>query len=320
MASKKLKVLALIDLPSPPPEDQNFSQHLKHEDWKDEKNVVETIKSLGHEVRIFGIFDDIQPLVEELKSDKPDVVFNMCETFNNDRDQEPNIAAVLELLGIPHTGANARALRLCKDKGLTKKILSFHRVRVPRFEISHKIRPRKKIHKRFVFPGLCKPLGLEASEGIAKTSLVKNEKDCLERLQYIHEKYGVDAIVEEFISGREFYVGVLGNDRLTVFPPQELFFKSVPDGDPRIATYKAKWDQEYRRKWGIDSGKAKAIEPLIKSKLDNVCKKIYRIFGLCGYARVDLRLSEQGEVVFIEVNPNPAIAKTDDFASGAKEL
>lgn len=312
-------MLVLFDVPYAPPNGQDFRDFMKGDEWRDERDVVRALIKLGHAVEVFGIHDDIAPLVARVQADRPDVVFNLCESFKADRKHESNLMGLLELLDVPYTGASPEALSLCKDKGLTKKVLAFHDVLVPKFAVSSKSRPARRTPKGFAFPGICKPLARESSEGIAHASIVRSEEECLERLKFLHESFDSDAIVEEFIDGRELYVGILGNERLTVLPPTELHFKDLPDRAPRILTYKAKWDEAYRKKYGIDSDAAKN---LAKSTLDDIndsCRAAYRLLKLRGYARVDLRLNPAGECVILEVNPNPSIKKTDDFAWAARK-
>jgi D-alanine-D-alanine ligase len=316
--SKKLKILLLLDLPYDPPADQDFSELLKTPDFLDERDINRALTGLGHEVKIFGVFNDIFPLVNQLKMSPPDVVFNQFESFDSNRELEPNIIALLELFNIPYTGASPESMRLCKDKGLSKKLLSFDNIRVPKFFVSNKDKPLKNLPEDMNYPCICKPLGLEGSEGISKASLVANEKECLERIAFVH-RLSADAIIEEYIQGRELYVGVYGNDEVTVLPTQEMFFKKVPDGEPKFATYNAKWDKAYRKKWGIDSGKAKKISEEIEKEIHDQCIKIFGLFKLSGYARIDFRLSNEDELVFIEANPNPGIAKNEDFPAAAKQ-
>ncbi len=318
MASRKLNVLLLFDVPFAPPNHLDSAEYMVGDEWKDERDVFKALTRLGHKVTAFGVFNDIQPLVDIVRAVKPDVIFNLCESFNADRAQEANLPALLELLSVPYTGARPEALALCKDKGLSKKLLTYHKVRVPDFAVAPRKGTLPKSIRDFVYPGICKPLGLDASEGIAQSSLVANADDCRERLRYIHEKLDSDAIVEEYIEGRELYVGIFGNERLTVLPPQELFMKQLPNGTPNMLTYKAKWDRTYRKKYGIDSDEAKPIDAKTLTKLNDTCREIYRLFKITGYARIDLRLSEAGESVFIEINPNPSIKKSDDFAEAAR--
>ncbi|MBI2606762.1 MAG: ATP-grasp domain-containing protein [Deltaproteobacteria bacterium] len=318
MAKKPLKLLLLFDIGEKPPENQDFTEIFKHDDWKPEVLLVRALKNLGHDVKPFGLFDDIRPLIDEVTRDRPDLVFNQCEAFRGGRQHEPNAASLLELLDLKYTGASAHALQICKDKSLTKKILSFHRIRVPRFVVSKKARPLRKL-PGFAFPAFTKPLKLEASEGIAQMSFADNEKDALDRVRFIHESLGTDAIVEEYIEGRELYVGVLGNERLKILPTRELFFAQVPDGEPKFATFKAKWDDNYRKKWGIKGGAAKPIAPKAEKHLADVSRKIYQLFQVRGFARIDFRLTPADEIVFLEANPNPSLAKDDDFALAAEK-
>ncbi len=316
MSSRELKILLLFDL-SKKIDPEEYSEYMKTEDWKTEANILSTLKRLGHEVKPFGLHDDIQPLIDEIKNNKPDLIFNLSEAFKKDRHYEPHIVALLELLEVKYTGAGPEALRICKDKSLTKKILSYHEILVPQFEVAKKSQPIRSL-KDFKYPAFIKPLQLEASEGISQVSLAENEKDALERVRYINDKLETDAIIEEYIEGRELYVGVLGNERLQAFPPRELFFKEVPEGEPKFATFQAKWNDSYRKRWGIDTGSAKALpEGVDEEKMLDTCKKIYRLLQLKGYGRIDLRVRPSGEVYFIEANPNPSIAKEDDFAKAA---
>jgi len=318
-SAKSLNILVIFDVGFKPPSNHDYSELFETEEWETERDIVRTLKKLGHEVRTFGLQNDVLLLLDELRERRPDLIFNLCEAVGDDRGQEANLVALFEMLKIPVTGAPSSALALCKDKGLTKKILAYHRIKVPRFDVSHLRAPLKKL-TGIMWPAIIKPLHLEASEGISQVSLVDNEKDALERLQFIHERFKTDAIIEEYIEGRELYVGVIGRERLTVLPPQELFFSEVPEGEPKIYTYKAKWDDAYRKKWGIHSDKAGPIDDDVLRRIQGICKKIFRLFQIRGYARFDLRLKPTGEVYFIEVNPNPAIARKDDFARSAKQF
>ena len=209
------------------------------------------------------------------------------------------------------------SLQLCKDKWLTKVILGYHNIQTPKFLVIKKSKAIQSL-KKFQFPAIIKPLQLESSEGIAQDSYVENEKEALARLKYIHEKLQVDAIIEEYIAGREVYVSILGNDKLSVFPPRELFFRQIPDDEPKFATYQSKWNQDYRKKWGIDSGWMEAVSESTQKKLIETCKKIYRLLQIQGFGRIDLRIKDD-VIYFIEANPNPSIAKKEDYAMSANK-
>ena len=313
---KSLKILLLFDLSVNLPREE-YSEHWNTPDWKSERDVRSTITKLGHEVIPFGIFDDIEPFLKLVKEEKPDLVFNMSEAFSGKRDFEPNLTALMQLVGVPFTGAGPMSLQLCKDKGLTKIILGYHQIRTPKFIVAKKSRPLQSL-KKFQFPAFIKPLQLESSEGISQVSYAENEKEALARVKFIHERLGVDAIIEEFIDGREVYVSILGNEKLSVFPPRELFFKQVPDDEPKFATFRSKWDQDYRKKWGIDSDWIAEMPESTQRKIFEVCKKIYRLLHIQGFGRIDLRIKDD-KIYFIEANPNPSIARKEDYALSANK-
>jgi D-alanine-D-alanine ligase len=313
-----VKVLVLFDVAYRAPAAGTFSpQELKEqEDKPTEADVLACLQRLGHEVDTLAVFDDVVCMVEKLKAFAPDVVFNLTESFHSSRAHEPDIPALLELMKIHYTGTRPDGLMLCKDKALAKKVLAYHRVRVPHFVISTELRPLKHL-RRFVYPAFVKPVGEESSDGIAKASFAKSEDEALERARFIHEKFNCDALIEEYIDGRELYLSVMGNRKLTVFPPREIFFHEVPEDTPKFATFKAKWDDSYRKKWGIQNGPAKELPAGIDEKLARLARKVYRVLKIRGFGRVDVRLTPAGEIVVIEANPNPSLACEDDFAQAA---
>jgi D-alanine-D-alanine ligase len=313
-----VKVLVLFDLARRAAADETFSpRELKEqEDKETEADVLSCLKRLGHEVETLAVFDDVLPIVEKIKSFAPEVVFNLTESFHSDRAHEANVPALLELMKVRYTGARPEGLMLCKDKALAKKILAYHRVRVPHFVISPESRPLKRL-RRFVYPAFVKPVGEESSDGISKASFAKSEEEALERAHFVHEKFKCDALIEEYIDGRELYLSVMGNRKLNVFPPREIFFNQVPDDEPKFATFKAKWDDAYRKKWGIRNGAASELPPGAGEKLTRLARKVYRVLKIRGLGRIDVRLTPAGEIVIIEANPNPSLAKDDDFAQAA---
>ncbi len=282
--------------------------------------VQAALCSAGHTVRLRAVGDDFMEALQSIPPDAPDVVFNLCETFFWDRAHEPNVPALLELMKVRYTGAGPEALLLCKDKALAKKLLSFHRIRVAGFVVSSKAHPLRRL-RRFRFPAFVKPVSEESSNGISKASFAKTEAEALERATFVHEKVGSDALIEEYIEGRELTIGVLGNPRLLTLPPRETFFgKAEDDTDaPRFTTLRAKWDDVYRKKWGIKNGPPAPLSEGALDQLQRTARLAYRILKIRGLVRLDCRLTEQGEVIVIEVNPNPSLARTDDFAMSAKE-
>jgi D-alanine-D-alanine ligase len=313
-----VKVLVLFDVAYRAAPAETFSpQELKDEEDKPtEADVLACLQRLGHEVDTLAVFDDVVCIVEKLKNFAPEVVFNLTESFHSNRANEPNIPALLELMRVKYTGARPDGLMLCKDKALAKKVLAYHRVRVPHFVISTEQRPLKRL-RRFVYPAFVKPVGEESSDGIAKASFAKSEEEALERARFIHEKFHCDALIEEYIDGRELYLSVMGNRKLTVLPPREIFFHEVPEDTPKFATFKAKWDDSYRKKWGIQNGPATQLPAGVDEKLARLARKVYRVLKIRGFGRVDVRLTPAGEVVVIEANPNPSLACEDDFAQSA---
>jgi D-alanine-D-alanine ligase len=313
---RKLKVLALFDAIAPTTIDQDLTAELKTEDWKTEANVLAALDELGHTTGHLAIFDDLEVLQQKRQSFEPDVIFNLADQFKNNRTFDQNIVSLLAMQGVPFTGCGSTGLTLCKHKGISKKILSYHRIHVPQFVT---IARGKRIArpKRLKFPILVKPLNEEASLGISQASFVETDEQFKERVQFIHDKFNSDVIAEEYIEGREFYVSILGNQRLQVFPIRELIFKEVPPDEPKIATYRAKWDEEYRKRWGLQNRFAEGLDPVLVGRIEQICKRIYRLLTIDGYARIDLRVTAGNEVYFIEANPNPILAADEDFAQSA---
>lgn len=313
---KKLKVLALLDAVRPTTLDQDLTPELKTADWKTEAAVLAALNELGYQHEHLALFDDLDLLRQKLQTFSPDVIFNLADQFRNNRAFDQHIVSFLALKDIPFTGCGSTGLTLCKHKAISKKILSYHRIHTPHFvTIPRGKRLARPKHLRF--PILVKPLREEASYGIAQASFVETDEQFRERVTYLHENMGQDVIAEEYIEGRELYVSLIGNHRLQVFPIRELVFREVPPDEPKIATYKAKWDEAYRQRWGLENRFAEGLEPALVRHIEEVCKRIYHLLTIDGYARIDLRLNAQNELYFIEANPNPALAPDEDFAESA---
>jgi D-alanine-D-alanine ligase len=313
---RKLKVLALFDAIRPTTIDQDFSAEMKTEDWKTEANVLAALGELGYTTEHLAIFDNLDLLRQKLETFAPDVIFNLADQFKNNRGFDQNIASLLEMQGVPFTGCGATGLVLCKHKGTSKKILGYHHIHVPNFVVIPRGQRIARL-KRPKFPLLVKPVKEEASYGISQASFVTSDEQFRERVAFIHEKHDADVIAEEYIEGREFYVSVMGTLKLTVFPIRELVFGQVPPNEPKIATYKAKWDEEYRKRWGLQNQFPEGLEPALVAQIEETCKRIYRLLTIEGYARIDLRLTAAHEIYFIEANPNPILAADEDFAQAA---
>src|SRR5947209_12392117 len=289
---------------------------MKTKDWQTEANVMAALGALGHTAEHLAIFDDVDLLRQKLETFAPDVLFNLVEQFKNNPGFDQNIVSFFEMQDLPFTGCGSTGLTLCKHKGISKKILHYHGIHVPNFVVIPRgqriARPRQ-----LKFPILVKPVKEEASYGISQASFVETDDDFRERVAFINEKYNSDAIAEEYIEGRELYVSLMGNVRLTVFPIREMVFREVPPDEPKIATYKAKWDQEYRKRWGLENHFAEDLDPALVTKIQETCKDIYRLLTIDGYARIDLRLTSENKLYFIEANPNPILADDEDFALAA---
>ena len=313
---KKLKILALFDAMAPTTIDQNLSADLKTDDRKTEAGVLAALAELGCAAEYLAIYDDLDLLRQKLQSFAPDLIFNLADQFKNNRAFDQNIVSFLEMHGVPFTGCGSTGLTLCKHKGISKKILGYHRIHVPDFMVIARGK-RAARPKRLKFPILVKPLKEEASYGISQASFVETDEQLKERTQFIHDNYDNDVIAEEYIEGRELYGSILGNHRLQIFPLRELLFKEVPPDEPKIATYKAKWDEDYRKRWGLENQFAEQLDPVLVRNIEQTCKRIYHLLTIDGYARLDLRLTADNRVYFIEANPNPILAPDEDFAQSA---
>ena len=312
-----MKVLVLFDVARPADPNEAFSpESLKQEDKPTEADVLESLRRLGHEVETLAVYDNVTRIVDKLNSLGPDVVFNLSESFYHDRAHEPNITALLDLMKVRYTGSGSDALLLCKDKALAKKVLAYHHVRLPHFVVSHRAHPLRRL-RRFAYPAFVKPVCEDASDGICRASFAKDEKEAIERARFIHQKFNSDALIEEYIEGRELYLSVLGNNRLTVFPAREIFFDQMPEDAPKFATFHAKWNDSYRKKWGITNGPAKPLPEGVPGHLSELARKVYRLLKIRGFGRIDVRLAATGDVYVIEANPNPCLAQDEDFAQSA---
>jgi D-alanine-D-alanine ligase len=312
---RRLRVLVLLETGTKPPDDLASLSEQEQHDFKMETDVLTTLDALGHEVRVLEIKHELAPIREALEEWKPHVVFNLIEGFFGLRELDQHVVSYLELLLVPYTGCNPRGLVLARDKALAKKVLTYHRVPVPKFDVVHSGR-RARRAKPLTFPLIVKSLTEEASVGIAQASVVWDDAELDARVKFIHDSIGGDALIEEFIDGREIYVGVLGNKRLRVLPPWELFFENTAPGAVAIATQKVKHNLAYQAKHGISEGIAE-IDPAVRAKLVAMAKRIYRNLSLDGYARLDFRLRADGTAFFIEANPNPEIASKEEFAQSA---
>ncbi|MFO7302251.1 MAG: ATP-grasp domain-containing protein [Acidobacteriota bacterium] len=311
---KKFRVLVLMHHYMVPPDDI-AGQNPKTAIWRTEYDVLRTLRKLRHDVLPLAVHDDLGVIRDAVDSFRPHIAFNLLEAFHEIGSFDQNVVSYLELLRLPYTGCNPRGLFLARDKALSKNLLHYHRIRVPDFMLVRRGRKARMV-KRLSFPLIVKSLTQEASIGISQASVVEDEQRLVERVQFIHDSIGTDAIVEEYVDGRELYCGVIGNHRLEPLPVWEMFWENLPERRYRIATERVKWSPKYQEKVGIMTGAAEISEEL-EAKVQHIARRVYRILELSGYARIDFRLDREGRLYVLEANPNPQIADGEDFARSA---
>jgi len=281
------------------------------------EQVADALQSAGHQPSVITIHDDIVEIVDRVRAAKPDLVFNLVESFDKDMiGGSMGVAGVLDLLQVPYTGGGPGELYLQEDKSLSKKLLDYEEVRYPDFAL---FAPNADFETggNLRMPMFVKPQRMEASQGIDEKSLVRNTTELMERVLKIHKTLGDAALAEEYIEGRELYVGVLGNTLPVAFPPIELDFSGLPEGSPRVADSAVKWDETSERYKGTKSVLA-TLPPELKAKVQKTAIDAYRAVRVRDYGRVDLRLTDTGEIFVIEVNASCYLEKTSEFAAAAK--
>lgn len=285
--------------------------------WVTEFEVHRALVKAGHKVKILGVYEDLKTITDTLEEFKPSITFNLLEEFKGEAIFDQNVVSHLELLGAPYTGCNPKGMILARDKALSKKILAFHKIKSPRFQVFPRNQPQRKV-RIDCFPVIVKCLNEEASLGLSQASIVKSEEKLKERVKFIHDNFNTDAIAEEFIEGQEFFVGVMGNYRLQALPVWQLRFNDDVDPESQWYTTNAKFNEKYRKRNGITTGPATDLSSEQTELLQKISKRAYQILGLSGYARMDLRIAKDGTIYMLEVNPNPDISEFDDFAMSAK--
>jgi len=314
---KSLRTLVVVHSDLLPPASLEGHSDKEIAEWRTEYDVIGALKQAGHTVQPLGVLDSLTELRTALLEWRPDVVFNLLEEFNGIVTYDQHVVAFLELMSQPYTGCNPRGLLLARDKVLCKQLLAFHRIPTPQFAV---FRRGERFHlpRRLRLPLFVKSATEDASLGIAQASVVDDAHKLRERVQFMHEQIKSDALVEEYIEGRELYVGVLGNERLSRLPVWEMEFGSLPESLPAIATRKVKWDRAYQQKYGITTRAARELPPLLLARIDRLARRIYRALHLSGYARIDFRLKADGSLYVLEANPNPNLEQAEDFAASAQ--
>lgn len=314
---KKRRVLVLMHEDLVPPDSIRGVSDEEMAPWKTEYDVVAGLTNIGHDVRPLGVRTDLGVILETIEQWNPHCAFNLLEEFHGVALYDMHVVSYLELLKRSYTGCNPRGLMLSHDKALSKKILTYHRIAVPDFAVF----PKGKAVRRprgLEFPLLVKSSTEDASLGISQASVVHSDEKLVDRVAFIHEQLNTDALVEQYIEGRELYVGVIGNHRLQTFNTWEMLFNKMPEGLARIASAKVKWDFKYQAKYGITTDRARDLPEGLEATLSKLSKRIYRTLEMSGYARMDFRLREDGKIFVLEANPNPNLAYGEDFAESAE--
>ncbi|HUP63082.1 MAG TPA: D-alanine--D-alanine ligase [Thermoanaerobaculia bacterium] len=315
---RKLRVIVLMHPSMVPPESMDGFTEQEIYEWKTEYDVVSTLRQLGHEVQPLGVADELTPIRSLIEEWKPDIVFNLLEEFLGRQDFDHHVVSFLELMQVPYTGCHPRGLMLARDKALSKKLLAYHHLTVPKFAVYPRGR-RVQRPRGLEFPLIVKSQVHEASLGISQASIVDSDEKLRERVAFIHQRNPSDAIAEQYVDGREFYVGILGNVRLMVLPVWELLFENLPPGAVPIATAHVKHNTEYQKRRGIYQQHAENVPDTLREHIVKTSRRIARILDLDGYNRIDYRLGPDGKLYFLEANPNPDIAKSEELASSADE-
>lgn len=317
---RKLRVLVLMHSHLVPPESGVEQTEEQVRMSMMERQVMATLKQLGHEARALGLGDELGPIRPAIEEFKPHIVFNMLTYFHDVASYEAHVVSYLELLKQPYTGCNPRGIVLAGDKALSKKILTYHRIPCPQFAFFPLGSRRARLPRRMRYPVIVKSVIEQGSAGIAQASVVKDDDSLQERVEFLHRTLATDAVAEQFIDGREVTISVLGNERLQVFPVWELWFDNLPERSEAIATSRVKWDLEYAERIGAHYGRARDLDPELEKRLLHIAKRTYRALDLSGYARIDLRMDADGRAYVLEANPNPDLTPGEDFPESAASV
>jgi D-alanine-D-alanine ligase len=277
--------------------------------------VARTLRRLGHRVSVLGVHGDVKRLISGLSRRRPDLVFNLMEMFGDNVFGDIPVTGLLDLLGLRYTGSGPGELYLSQDKGLTKKLLAFENILYPRYAVFSR-QATFETGGNLRMPLFVKPLRSDASLGIGGKSLVHDAVALMERVAVIHRELEDSALAEEYIEGREFYVGVLGNTQPKALPPVEIDFTGFPEGAPKVMDSKAKWDERSKEYKGTKSVVASLPDEL-RARLQKCAVDAYRALRVRDYGRVDLRLTETGEIYVLEVNASCYLEKSSEFAMAA---
>ncbi|HUH12509.1 MAG TPA: ATP-grasp domain-containing protein [Longimicrobiales bacterium] len=279
-------------------------------------DVEGALAAAGHAVTRHTLGDDLAPFLHLVREQPPELVFNLTEDYAGKSALDSSVASLMNLLGLRYTGASHAGLLLAGDKALAKKILSFHEVLTPQFATLHRgaLESAGELH----FPLIVKPPQQDASIGITSASVVRSPGELLARLDEIHREYRSPVLVEQFVEGREYYVGVLGNEQARALPVVELDMSGYPEGVPRVASWAAKWEAEHAEYGGSVTRFPEDLAPELEARMQETALAAFHALRLRDYARIDLRVSEDEAIHVIEVNPNCYLARSEVFSLAAE--
>jgi len=301
--------------PKPPARKKKSRKKAKREK-EDREEIFEALEKLGHEP-FYQVLDGSPQCLNSLAKCESDLIFNLTESFAGDDTKEMHVAAYLDLLGMPYTGAGPHASFLAQDKAIAKKMFAFHGIRTPYFATSY--RGSIEHAHDISFPLIVKPLAEDGSIGINADAVVTSVKELMERVQDIQNEFDSPAIIEEYIEGREIYAAILGNyESAQALPLVELDFSKLPKGTPKIASYDVKFEKDAEAYKLTKSAVAEDLDEETITRLTETALAAYRAVKLRDYGRIDMRISAKGDVYVIEANPNPWLSSKQEFVMAAK--
>jgi D-alanine-D-alanine ligase len=291
------------------------------------EQLSSTLETLNHQVTRVSSDADVVPVVSELRQLQPELVFNLAESFAGVSSLESNVAALLNLLALRYTGSSPAGLLMAGDKSLANKMLKVHGIQAAEFATIY--RGAVDWAGNIGFPLIVKPPQEDASIGITNGSIVHDLKELFERIDSLQSEFGQPVLVEQFIDGREFYVGVLGNMKAQALPIMEMDFSGLPVGAPRIASWEAKWGADGSGEGagaeaspefaGTKSIFPSDLDEELTERIQETAVRSFEALRLRDYARIDMRVKPDGEIYVMEVNPNCYLEKNAEFARAAEK-
>jgi D-alanine-D-alanine ligase len=321
--AEKLKIAILYDTwgedeteAPPEPKRKSRKRSRRRREKHDREEIFEALEKLGHEPS-YMVLDGTDKTLSALAKSDADMFFNLTESYAGDDTKEMHVAAYLDLLGRVYTGAGPQALYLAQDKSLAKKLFKFHNIQSPYFATCY--RGLLDYAEDIKFPLIVKPTSEDGSIGIDQFSVVSSVKELMERIHYLQEEFDSPALIEEYIEGREIYAAVMGNEHPEALPLIELDLSKLPEGMAKVAGTEVKWEKDTEAYKVTKSAPAEDLDQEAVALLTKTAVEVYRALQLRDYGRIDMRLTEKGEVYVIEANPNPWLSSNSEFFMAAKK-